>query len=197
MRDDDNRRSAKRSLTAAEIKAFWEERLVSQQCATGDGERLIPLFADGVPGWFRGGELGLAFPGPSIVSTTLGEPDQPSLREWIPRARNEARERQNKLIRAKLASSPSKILRARLKPLDEPRGCAGCASCVPNARLRPLRSADAAPPRRLASSSRARRLEHAANARAQQEKRRAEQQGRRAVVRRAARRHIDDLVEAD
>lgn len=138
-----------RRLCSNEIKALFEELNVSQQCASGNGGALIPQFADGAPGWFVAAELGLALDaGPSILTTIFGGPgywngnsvvEQLPLAEHTARARAQVRSQQNQLIKAKLAASPSKVLRTQLKPIAEPRGCTGCVSCVPDARLRPIK----------------------------------------------------------
>jgi hypothetical protein len=142
-----------RRLSTEEIKALYEELIVSLQCGGGNAGALIPQFADGVPGWFRAAELGLALDaGPSILTTVFGGPgwwngqhvvEQLPLSEQTARARQQARHTLNALIKAKLGASPSKILRARLKPIAEPRGCTGCVACVPDARLRPIKQVQA------------------------------------------------------
>jgi len=152
MRDSaGNEDRSKVFLTDDDIKALWEERLVSLQCLTGNGEGLIPQLADGVPGWFKAQELGLALDqSPSILSTVYGCPqhDVPSLREANASRKHLERDLENSLIKALLAATPSKVVRARVKLIPPARGCSGCSSCVPDTRLRPTRGRDRA---RLAS----------------------------------------------
>jgi hypothetical protein len=140
---DSSAATHKHFLTADEIAELWLEQKVSQQCATGSGHFIVE-HADGPSGPFKAKDLGLAFSeGPSILTTVYGAPvgfDMPPLADANEARKDAELKKRNEPIKALLASTPSKIVRSRVKLLTPPHGCSGCVSCVPDVRLRPHRS---------------------------------------------------------
>lgn len=137
---DSSAATQKHYLTADEIAELWLEKMVSLQCATGSGH-FIAMHAEGPAGGFKASELGLALDqGPSILTTVYGTPvgfDVPPLADANAARADEELRKRNEPIKALLASTPSKIVRSRVKLSTPPRGCSGCVSCVPDVRLRP------------------------------------------------------------
>lgn len=144
-------------LTTADVRALHLEKLVSEQCATGNGGGIIPQVVDGPTGRFKREELGLGWgEHPSIISV------QATVRADNRKRRDDMVLRENKLVRALLADAKKRKLRSFVKPVEAARGCTGCVSCVPETRLRPRRSPDPIRPRTFMPASDVRRLERAA-----------------------------------
>lgn len=116
------------------VRELFLEWNVSKQCVTGAGGYYIPEYADGPDGAFYANELGFGRHNAErdIVQTSRYLASDNDAR------RDDAVAAHNDLIRATLARAPrSLVLKAILKPIDTPRGCTGCSSCTPGARLAP------------------------------------------------------------
>jgi hypothetical protein len=125
----------KRYLSRADIGDLWLERLVSQQCSTGNGDLYIPQVCGGAPGWFRSQELGLGWQhGPAITDAMT------TIRADNLARRKELKRSEEGLVRAAIAHAKQKHIRTRIKPMDDLRGCTGCVWCVPDTRLRVRRA---------------------------------------------------------
>lgn len=129
-------------LSKADVRELYLEKNVSEQCATGNGGGLIPQIAEGPTGRFKREELGLGWgEHPSIVVI------QATVRDENRRRGEKLMKEQNKLVKALLVDAKKRKMRTFVKPVEAARGCTGCASCVPEARLRPHRLPDPANPR--------------------------------------------------
>jgi hypothetical protein len=148
-------------LTPADVRAFYLEKNVSEQCATGNGGGLIPQVADGPTGRFKRDELGLGHEaGPSIVAI------QATVRDDNRKRGEQLVKEQNKLVKQLLIVAKKRKMRTFVKPVEAARGCTGCASCVPETRLRPHRMPDPANPPHLAAAQCGRAASQRARARA-------------------------------
>src|SRR4051794_33205037 len=115
------------------VDRLFLEWNVSKQCVTGAGGHYIPDFAAGPDGAFYANELGFGRHNAErdVVQTS---------RELYKNEdrRDKAVGVDNELVRKALARSPnSLVLKAKLKRIETPRGCTGCASCAPSARIAP------------------------------------------------------------
>lgn len=129
-------------LTTADVRALYLEKNVSEQCATGNGGGLIPQVADGPTGRFKREELGLGHEaGPSILAL------QATVRDDNRKRGEQLVKEQNKLVKQLLLVAKKRKMRTFVRPVEAARGCTGCASCVPETRLRPHRIPDPANPR--------------------------------------------------